>query len=730
MAQTTGYRYDPVNSHNEVNVNRLLRHQPDWCLTPISGLVWRVLNPGDVAPSTIDFDYLLPNGQRLPDHPNLLQTSQRLVRLMRDGPDSSLHTGQSLANFANALKTLVCFMVLGENYRFDGLTNDDINDFCLRAKFGVDTVLDVEDRMDEGWANLTREAGFSESDSADQRREKALTAVPFKSTSSKRLKIDGFELQRRLGIESGKKVSGLVSAMLVRFEMECQSAGNTVVPTEDVEEELVTEEYLRRLLQPVVELYLHRRFLLDTIREEPFEGKSAGEVARGLGREVGRTKLPSLEQASTLIDRCARWVLSYASPLLREVGIEFSQHQASTAGMGTDLQPQETHPLSAPSSPFPLSTVNDVGEDLDAWLPSKSSTRKPNLSQALQFLSVACAVIIAVFSARRASEIRGLKSDCITFDESGRAWMRVYIHKTLQGEVNIPVPRIVVSAVRVLEALSRDAREYSGTEFLFQRMFNGKVLGLSKTDKLPNFGFGRLLRDFSLFVDTPPNEQGGKWIFRPHQFRKLFAVLYVWVYGGRLSTLSWFLVHNDLEMTWRYASDETLGQYIAMANRQRTATVLTQAALGQAEFKGPAARKFNELASALYDEYAQSVQVLSESRLYERIVRHVEAHQIEITGLLWGYCGHSRNAIEESACGVTADATPRERQEMGSLRSCGSCSLSFDTVEFRPFVLSAIQRHSKVVFDKTLPSIIRDASQCVVDACAAKLKSWDSEGAE
>jgi hypothetical protein len=704
----------------------LLTHQPDWCIGPITGLVWYVRNPGSKKPSKINFDYPLPNGKRLPDYPNLLETSRRLVRLMRDGPNATLHTGDTLAQFAGALRCLVCSMVLEDKFRFRELTGEDAKDYALRARFGVQSVLDIEDRLDKEWNKLTQRAGFAPTDSADERISKARKVVPLKKGSGANSKLDGFELLRRLGFET-EQISGLLSTMLRRFELECHSAGGAEISVEDIEEELVTDEQLRRLLMPLAELYAHRRFLNDALKMHPFNGQSAGVVARQLGREVGRTKLPSIAQAVTFIDRCARWVLHYAPALLAEAGIRFQGDQVKSGGKYTVEVLFKGAKTSGPSSPFPLSTGRGARRGAATLGAGGEETANLSLKRALSFLSVACAVLIAVFSARRASEICGLRSGCINFDAAGDPWMRVFIHKNLQQEVSVPVPRSVVAAISVLEALSKEARETSGTDFLFQRMWNGQVIGLSKEDKLPVFGFGVILGEFSVLVDTPRDDEGRKWIFRPHQFRKLFAVLYVWAYGGRLSTLSWFLMHNDLDMTWRYASDETLGQYIAMADRQKTATVLTQAALGQAEFKGPAAREFNELAASLYDEYAQSTQVISEARLHERIIRHVESAQIVITGFPWGYCGRLCHKTEEAACGASATATQAELLQKGSLVTCGECSLSFDTIEFHPFVVAMMRRNLEVVNAGMAPAIILNASRCVVSACTKRLETWETK---
>src|SRR5690606_29124358 len=120
---------------------------------------------------------------------------------------------------------------------------------------------------------------------------------------------------------------------------------------------------------------------------------------------------------------------------------------------------------------------------------------------------------------------------CIQRDDLGKPWLRSFIHKTLQTQGTVPVPEVVASAVAVLTRLSARARGITGTAYLFQCNAPGTdaVRWMSRSGA-PVFRLWAFTREFGYFVDVPALADGTRWTFHPHQFRRFFAVLYVWCY--------------------------------------------------------------------------------------------------------------------------------------------------------------------------------------------------------
>lgn len=98
-----------------------------------------------------------------------------------------------------------------------------------------------------------------------------------------------------------------------------------------------------------------------------------------------------------------------------------------------------------------------------------------------------------------------------------------WIEKTLQCWDRIPVPRIVTKAVEVLETASEEIRLETGSRKLFQyKQFAGEPVF--------NLGFQKGLNEFAIHVKVPPLEDGSDWLFKPHQFRRFFSLLYMYRY--------------------------------------------------------------------------------------------------------------------------------------------------------------------------------------------------------
>jgi len=203
---------------------------------------------------------------------------------------------------------------------------------------------------------------------------------------------------------------------------------------------------------------------------------------------------------------------------------------------------------------------------------------------------------------------------------------------------NCPIPEVVASAIAVLEQLSERARAHTGTSYIFQFNHPGTDFyqGISQ-DGVPTFSLGTYLRKFGYFVDVPELDDGTRWTFRPHQFRRFFAILYIWIYElGDWGALSYHLRHFNPEKTRRYASDDELGHIISIADREHTAQVIANAALGKSQVSGFEGNRLKEAAKRLHARMSQRIQVVPERKFNQRILRFVERADVSLHALPWG----------------------------------------------------------------------------------------------
>ncbi|WP_332853628.1 hypothetical protein [Duganella sp. S19_KUP01_CR8] len=692
-------------------------YRPWWMLCPYERPIWTVLDTGDKKDVTIRFDVRLPDGNLLEDYPNLYDTVRRITYAVRTGPLASIDSGQAQAQVATNLITLVRWMVLNHIYQFDDLTSSDAKEYGQLAVYGVDNILNTEGLLQRRVETLEARAQVSVDDTPDERRQKMQRVLPIVNPTGKAWRINRSQFLEDSGVNgvATKKAKAILQELLERIGYAVHkpsadsfedatgiSAPATTLDTFD--DQAVSTEHLRRLLKPFEYLYLHRKILTDAMRRPPFPNSSASAIAKKFGTAIGRTDTVPIEQAKVLIERSVRWILDFSPALLAY------QAGASYAG--------EVDIISN-YSPFPILFSESEIEPAQA----PANNRGLPLGTALNYLLTACSIVIAAFSARRAAEIAGLKAKCIWYDPAGKPWLQVFIHKTHQRNTAIPVPEVVVMAISLLEKISETARLENGSPYLFQYKIGetGKVRGLSRCGS-PIFSFTRHLRDFGYFIDVPPLPDQTRWTFRPHQFRRFFAIVYIWVYeGGNWGALSYFLRHFDSTMTKRYVMDPVVGKIFAQVSQERTVKILVDVAFGRTRVSGKQAERLVEATEKLHVRLAQKIQVVSERKLYQRVQRLIERSAIQLVGLPWSFCASSPGSTAPHICNSDPSAGPEVNK--ATFNICSKCEHQFLTPAFAPFLERTIQMHEKISNSSNAPEILRNASKYSVVMMKAAIHS-------
>lgn len=685
--------------------------RPRWLLTEYSQNIWVVKDTGSKPNVTIPFDVSLPNGSRLPDYPNLLESIRRVVYGIRTGPLTTVDSGTTQRAVADNLITLASWMVSNGILRFDELNRGDLEEYAELATFGVHSIINAESVLNRHLGQVLPLARFEDSDTLEMRREKAERVFPYASCGNGRQK----KLHREALLDAAglgaTRPTGALTQMLDEFEAAC---GFYQAPhirrrmveaksLDELDEEPVTTEHLRRLLMPFDYLYRHRRYLSDGVPHNLFLGSTPTRQAYKLGKRIGRTGTVPVKQAAVLIERSVRWVLDYAPALL-----------AMHAGK-PDANETQHNEIFSPFPILPGQRTTTYPESADEQYHAEELRQGMTLSMALNFLLTACAVVISAFSARRASEIIGLKAGCIEHDDSGKAWLHVFIHKTNQDDTYIPIPEAVVAAVSVLEKLSDSARKRNGTPYLFQYMLpeSENIRGMS-ADGFPVFALRVFLRKFGYFIDVPALPDGTRWTFAPHQFRRFFAILYIWIYElGDWGAISHQLRHFDPEMTRRYTSGDELGHILAMANRERSAQILANAALGRTQVGGLEGTRYKDAAKRLYDRMVLQLQVVPERKFVQRVQRMVERTGLTLHGFPWGYCAAKPDSEDENcACSGAGTHGPNFRD--ATISTCKDCIHGFRTPSFLPYLNSSLDLHKSIAQSNGTPLILRHASESFI----------------
>lgn len=707
-------------------------YRPRWLLTPYASNTWVVRDTGDKTNRTLRFDIRLRSGRRLPELPHLLETVKRIIFGIRHGPLMRVESGSTLSERAHSLLTLVRWMDINHIARFSDLTVADQWEYANLTVGGVHEILNTEGILASYLQAVAKQAAFNEGDSLDARRKKSLQALPVRPGDYGGISLDRVRLMSDAGLD-GIALQGAASLlqMLDDFELETgldvrlaiRRRAAQRVDIDAAEQRPLTTEAIRRLLMPFKLLYEHRRNLDDALAAPPFQGQALQDIAKQLGSDIGRTKTIPVKQGATLIERSIRWVLDYAPHIL-------DAKEALDEGRSPE-EPLASGHTHLPATPFPLRQEQSNERLSDSALggvrPVLPGTGM-SLQIALQYLATACGIVIAAFSARRAAEVIGLQLDCIERDDTGKPWLTSFIHKTLQTYSKVPVPEAVAAAVAVLTRLSARARRITGTDYLFQFNAPGthNVIGIGR-DGVPVFRLGRLTREFGYFVDVPPLPDGSRWSFHPHQFRRFFAVIYVWCYElADWGALAHHLRHFDLEMTRRYVTDAELGGILHHANRERTAEILAGVASGNVHLAGASGLRLDESLRKLYTRLAHSVQIVPERKLQQRVLRLVERTGLDLKALPWGYCASPQAQGPTARC--TSGAGPAA-PETATLSTCAECSRNVRSVEFKPYLERTLTRHRKLATSTSAAPMLKRASEALCSDIVKYLESLPAQSA-
>jgi integrase len=697
---------------------------PAWLLSSYPDPSWKVTDTGAKTSPVIFFDVALPNGRRLSSYKNLYEGIKRIVYGIRTGPGATVTGGRSQSMVAQNLITLARWMIHSRIYRFDELTAIDMLEYAEAAAFGVHNILQTEDILRTHLEALWAATGLSGEEDVPVRRS-ACEAV-FPTSFNRRVPVlDRIQLYADAGLEgigsTGRR--GSMSGMLDEMEAVCgyyqepyfKQRQQVRALLEEDEEKKVTDEQLIRLITPFQQLHRMRHYLDDAVHFIPFAGRTLRDVAREMGgRAVGRTGTIPEDIAMAMVEQATRWVMDYSEPLLalKDWGDRAFDRNPTTAQkrLLAHLQAHANGPR-GPGSPFPLTArmrEPSVEEAPDVLTEALSLRNGMTLNTALSFLVIACVVVIAAFSARRAAEVCGLEAGCISEDR-GHPWLRVFIHKTLREHTNIPVPELVGAAVKVLERLSARARKRSGTKYVLQynRPATDDFLGLNDDGK-PVMQLALNLRRFGYFLKLPLTDDGEIWVFRMHQFRRFFAVLYIRRFElGDFEALSHHLRHWNPEMTRRYCLEPEVGALISQANTARTARVLAQISLGKVIFDGSP-----ELIKEIQDmrvRMEQRVRVKSDHKFPKWLKEKVLESGVRVTAFPGGFS-------------VEVPPTPGQERQCGSSEHCVQPEDAFDSAASLQYLGATLRWHRAIAQGAAQTPFLQKASAAFVEAFEAKFK--------
>lgn len=590
-----------------------------------------------------------------PENQSLLEVAQKYCVNLRNGNVSGIDSMVGQYYSTTAFLNFLAWMRLQLVNSINDLKPENFRRFMKDAPFGWVCLLDVEGRFERYVSNL-KEAGKK---------------MPTYLCQGRWLRVDVSQVYREIGLNPD-----MSNGFGVDFTTKLWKTALTL----NGRKELCTDNYKKACRdyvdKPVIQsldgfkkyplmwqkVYEMSHVLPQKLNFNPAESYVPGHTfsPKEIAKEAlvladiedcgGMTEtIPDL-QAFHLIDRAIRWVLLYSEDLIRlrreatsllEVeknNIKRFEHKKLV--LKNFLASCEvSFTASDFGAPWPLEPVRTPGDCENLSLSSASGW----------VLMASCAIVIAAFTARRKGEVLGINGGetteeddaprAIYIDENGEPWLWCWIEKTLQKWDRIPVPHVVVKAVEVLEELTAETRMKTNKRNLFELCwFDG--------DDVFEFDINKYINEFADFVEVPPLDDGSKWEFKAHQFRRFFSLMFMYRYNfgehGKFEALSYHLRHDSMEMTKRYI-EEIKESDMLKAHREHIVTdLMSQVLRGKRNASGPAGDDLKQQLDSMFKEVIKGSKVLSGSESPEvarKIAQMVmDKLGVEMAPFLWGYC--------------------------------------------------------------------------------------------
>lgn len=687
-------------------LNNLVR--PHWLLNSLQDDSWELVVRDGVPPVNIHWSVVLPDGSLLTDPSNepLLQTVQLISYYLRS--ESGTHISSPYAHKQKTLRlvNIVQWMKLNKVDRFDQLTKNHLEDYEEDAQYGVSGgLLQFDSRIDTYISKLRQDKNYVPPLANDGGLSMSAffgeAGICWYSARADELTMwKTYEFLRESDFKLGptcKRMKKFLSELL---------DGSFCMVDPPIREK-VNRDQIEDLLWTWQDLWIYREYCEDKLQFQPFQTvKAIAKIADKLGDEGGKTATIPEKQAAWIIDRAIRWVLEYSEDLfaLRNIYNAAALEADANPSINAKKSIQKARNKAVrkaflkykpkyrgPGCPWPLAQTSDADSN--------------SFFEALYgLLPVACAIVICSFIARRHGEVLTIKAGCISYDIDG-PWIETYIEKTVQNWDKTPCPKIVVKAVEVLEKLSRPAREKSGEPFLFRFMRESE-------GDVSRFFLATYLRRFAAFVEVPPLEDGTIWDFKPHQFRRFFAMLYMWRYNDptkSLEALRHQLRHASIERTMDYVTETTPGEAFLKLPKEQTQKVLADIATGRKVFVGEYAAHFQKVIERVQAAVRKNLSVVTERNVYRRVDRYIQKHNTQLVPLPWGYCAiETAQPVETVCCLKSTDERLVVRLSHSEPGNCAFCERFLADEEHNAYWQMKVKVFEATAKDERNPPLLRN----------------------
>lgn len=613
---------------------------PGWLLSAYEDHQWLVAdsaaNRNDTRTATLNFDYILPSGSHLtaPENAELLRVVKTYCYLIREHEYSTVETAQTHYAQQRSLLALVAWMDLHGIRSFEEFTPNDVAKYVLDAKYGFASILHLRRRI------LELEA--SGVDVSDQH-----------------------SVRKLLHLSPSIKLAGEIEN---RHQPQPEGSPLRHMP-------------LLRALLPLEELWLWRDEIgKGAMPFRPFEVSASATAARHCSA-TNRTKTIPDRQAMVLLDGCLRMVLELGPTI-----VSLHQEVRAIVSSGESRAKRSKHLDFLRSKHAPEFELLEARLQIDYYEPHGPA---PFVNVAVRLLVNMCFILVAALSARRHKEILSIEEGCIRGNARDGLWIYSAILKNERQHQHTPVPEVVEHVVGLLTDLSSEARQVAGNSKLFQWCE-------TKTAKYPRVSnFTPTMLDDVARLCNVPLYEGEAWRFTAMQFRRFFAIIYMWRYHhSDLAVLKHHLRHWNFETTRDYASEPEIGRIFTQEQREMTRRIIVDAATGARNVGGASGVRLQKMVERAKKRFSAKMVPMT----MDRLVPWAEklASKVFLKSNPWSYClAHpSLAGARESNC-RKGNLGPNDKgANLAAARPevCSSCKFNMTDAVFTPYLETEVSQ--------------------------------------
>ncbi|TBF31483.1 site-specific integrase [Rhizobium ruizarguesonis] len=583
-----------------------------WLLSPYKANRWEVSEDDSDITAELDFHFPMANGRCLTEIPQLLAAAKELTRLIRRRSTRKMSVRQHKEHHGNILVLLHAISI----FRIRSL-----------AELQYHEVMQLIGRIRAGTDGLLQSGQRVEAHLAQFYNKEQLPIIPYDKNGG--LKIDRVAVLNGchlpLTVLTSPPVARAFSRVEKTFGMRrhrVYSSGSSVV---------VTQPTANKFAVLLRAMYQYRgEMRCEALLFDPLIGEEANALIR-TGKAVETTPIPPEYLTFGLLER--------ATKLLVEEGEEIVSRHCAMSSSTTIVRGQET---------------------LRSY---QTSVRR---------FALACFIIIASFTGRRLSEVLLLLRNCLTGND-GRGWWlhSVILKKGSPHYAWIPVPRLVARAVQLLLRLGTHLTAATEKDLLFSShdFYLGRQVKLR-----PHIFLNKFAAEEGLANYKTETGEDAVWHWQTRQFRRFFAVIFLYRFGGSLEALSHALRHDNLDTTRGYLSlDGNLASIYRAEEYRFKRKVMSDIANDNGGYLGPAAKRLKRYSENVRRVLAKRITIMTPNEV-DLMIKYADRQFMVIRPRAWVTCTcpDTVEATETAKChGQPTETKVGPALENGGPNACG-----------------------------------------------------------